>query len=572
MPITSHSRKQLMLLFHISKLSGNVLDSNNILKDWELNMSSLYLNSLSDSKRKDLIENLHASQNGKCFICEKEIDLDLHSDDIDIDHIIPTQMNGKDSPINFALTHSSCNRSKQASDLNVSRILHRFKGLKENLSLENRGPNLNDILKRETQNQYEMTFIREDGYIKYSLPEIGNNEIYKVPVYLDKLSHIEYFFINLPIEYLHHDDRINPRSIGQNISKLIQEFYLERPQLHVSLAWISLKSQKTFVKVFDGQHKAAAQIMLGTRSLPIRIFIDPDPQILLTTNTNAGTTLRQVAFDKSVQRHLGNSLYKERVEQYKADLNKEEDDFSFSELDLYKYYRGESREIKRYIIDAIRDSITHHQDNKLTSYIDMGGRAKEKPLSYSTIEKTFYSFFIHRDTLDTNIDYKLDEGENPRELESEQIVKLMNIIAEQVFIGKFDLETGTSQIESKIQKGENLPLDHIKAFRMSRFEIIYNWLRYVTHIIKNHYIMLGIPIQENKLFQYKFPESLWKRIETYVKNMSNLPVWVNKELSLTVFGGKQNNEYWQTIFETGKTPQKLIVLAKPINIMDLIKE
>jgi hypothetical protein len=48
------------------------------------------------------------------------------------------------------------------------------------------------------------------------------------------------------------------------------------------------------------------------RALPVRVFIDPDPDTLITTNTNAGTTLKQVAFDKSVQRHLGSTLYHDR--------------------------------------------------------------------------------------------------------------------------------------------------------------------------------------------------------------------------------------------------------------------
>ena len=32
--------------------------------------------------------------------------------------------------------------------------------------------------------------------------------------------------------------------------------------------------------------------------------------------------------------------------------------------------------MKRYILDAVRDSITHHQENKLKDYIDFGGRGK----------------------------------------------------------------------------------------------------------------------------------------------------------------------------------------------------
>ena len=84
--------------------------------------------------------------------------------------------------------------------------------------------------------------------------------------------------------------------------------------------------------------------------------------------------------------------------------------------------------------------------------------------------------------------------------------------------------------------------------------------------------MQGKPIQEKKLFQYKFPEPLWDKIRLFIRNMANLPVWINKELSSTVFGGKQVNDYWQTIFETGKSSQGLQVLANPIDLMKMIQD
>jgi hypothetical protein len=535
-------------------------------------MSSLYLNRLSGSDRDILIRKLYDSQNGKCFICEEVIDLELHKGSIDIDHVIPTKLNGPDNPSNFALTHSSCNRSKQASDLNVARILQELVKLRDSIAIENRGPNMGDILKLHGGSKYKINFKINGSKIQYSLPEIGKNEINELPIYKDDLSGFEYFFTNLPLEYIYHDDKINPRSIGSNISKLIQEFYLKRPQLHVSLAWISTENGASEVKIFDGQHKASAQLLLHAKNLPVRIFINPHIDTLLTTNTNAGTVLRQVAFDKSVQRHLGSALYLDRVERYKNDLGLSEDDYKFSERDLVKYFKGESREMKKYILDSVRDTITHNPNNKLKDYIDFGGRAKDRPLSYSTIEKTFYSFFIYQDLLETPLEYMLDEGDNPRELEKEQILNLMNILSEEVFIGKFDSDIGTFQIESRLQKGDTFPIPHLRAYRMSKEEIMYNWLKYIAQIIKNYFIMQGKPIKENKLFQYKFPEPLWDRIRIFIANLSNLPVWINKGLSSTVFGGKQVNDYWQTIFETGRSPQGLTVLSQPIDLMEMIKE
>src|SRR5207247_510731 len=90
-------------------------------------------------------------------------------------------------------------------------------------------------------------------------------------------------------------------------------------------------------------------------------------------------------------------------------------------LNLVNHFKGEWREMRRYILDAVRDGITHHPDNKLKDYIEFGGKGKERPLSYSSVEKTFYSFFIYGDVLETPLNHLMEEGENPRELEKEQI-------------------------------------------------------------------------------------------------------------------------------------------------------
>ena len=306
--------------------------------------------------------------------------------------------------------------------------------------------------------------------------EIGNLDINELPIYEDKMSGEKYFFTLLPIQYIHHDDKINPRTIGSNVTKLLAEFYKRNPQLHVSLGYIeNVETGVSEVKLFDGQHKAAAQIMLGVTEIPVRVFVEPDKDRLIESNFNAGTTLKQVAFDKSIQRHLGSSLYVDRVERYQKSVGLAADNFSFSEKVLINYYKGESREMKRYIIDSVKDAITHSEDNRLRQYIDMGGRAKEKPLSYSTVEKTFYSFFICPDALETNIDYKLEEGLNPRDLEKKQLIRLMNIIADKILIGKYDSEIGTFKIEYKIQKGESVDWNHVVGYRMMKEEIL--WIK-----------------------------------------------------------------------------------------------
>jgi len=86
-------------------------------------MGSLYLSNLSGEQTADLERRLWESQKGVCFICGKEIDLKLQRNAIDIDHIIPIKIGGRDDEQNFALAHSHCNRSKQAAGRPKSIVL-----------------------------------------------------------------------------------------------------------------------------------------------------------------------------------------------------------------------------------------------------------------------------------------------------------------------------------------------------------------------------------------------------------------------------------------------------------------
>ena len=206
-------------------------------------------------------------------------------------------------------------------------MLASFDVIAQSIAHENRSPNLGDVLVKHGGSQYLLRMKAVGSTLEITYPEIGRNDVITFPVYDDEISGFRSSFIDLPIEYLHHDDYINPRAIGNNLRKMVEEFHKKLPQLHISLGWIdSSQGNQAKVKVFDGQHKAAAQILLGARTLPVRVFIDPDTNLLLTANTNAATTLRQVAFDKSVQRSLGSSLLSNRINRYREELGIEPGD------------------------------------------------------------------------------------------------------------------------------------------------------------------------------------------------------------------------------------------------------
>lgn len=534
---------------------------------------SRYLAGLGPEQRLKLEQKLLSQQTGHCFICDDPIDLMLHKGQLDIDHIDPLVEDGLDAENNFALTHASCNRSKGASNLQIARRLAEFERLQTSAQESGkRGANLGDVLARHGGAKTMLRIRRRDECVEFSVPESGDNSIRSVPVYHDGLSGMDSFFAALPLGYLHHDDRINPRSIGANIRGLIEEFLQKRPQLHVALAWWAPDADGAgLVKVFDGQHKAAAQILLGARELPVRVFLEPDVNVLLQANTNAGGKLRQVAFDVAVMRHLGSSLYVDRVKRYQSMRGLADDDYSFSEQDLVRFFRGERREMERYIIDSQRDAITHDAENKLVEFIEWAGKGADRPVSYNTVERTFFREFLFKSALDTPIDAGVEEGVNARQLERQQMVRLMSLLAEVFFVGKWDPEVGGRRVESRLQAGDAIPEVHLRAWRIAREEVLANVLRWARLVMANFFAYTGKVVSEDRLLHGHLPDELWDRLHNFFESLGRLPCWVDKNLSTTVFGPKQNLDYWEKVFQTGRAPSGIQILAAPLDINEMIR-
>ncbi len=538
-----------------------------------IKMNSNYLRGLSSDEYTALTKKLHMIQHGVCYICQKPIDLDIHT--TNIDHIIPLANKGKDSEDNFALTHESCNKSKKDADLTVARSLAVLDDIRQEIASGKLGKSktesvsLRHVLEYFGGSKYEMHFKVENGVFKYALPDMGKEDIVSVPIFTDGLSGEQTVFIELPIEYIFHDELINPRGINSSINKLVKEFYQKNPQLHLSLARVDGNK----IKIFDGQHKAVAQLLLGQKKLLIRLFIQPDLDRLIITNTNAGSNLRQIAFDRSILRQLHDTLYEDKIRKYQKEHNLKEDDYSFSEQNLVDYFRGEAS-LKTLIINSIKNQITHSPQNKLRTYIDFEGRAKELPISYSAFDKAFLSTLLSSSNIMTTpINYRIDEGENPREVEQRQIIHLLNIIASEIYIDKFKPEIGVYRIEQRIIKNtaSDITDDHLAAYRISKEEILRNWVGYLKELIRFLLLSKGRPLGDGCEFQIPFDEAMWINITNFVRNLIKLPLWKNREFAETIFSGKNNYDYWKKVFETGRNPDGVPVLAKPLNYIEMIQ-
>lgn len=531
-----------------------------------------HLSKIKQSDRQELIARLLESQNNTCYICQDPINLDVQGNDAEVDHITPLAANGPDEESNYAIVHGDCNRRKLASHLYVARQLMRFERLsKKCLSEKQRTPTLEDLLVTVGGGKAAMGLSVTEKFVEFSLSQLGDHEVHRVPLLHDPLSKVKTFFAELPLGVLYHDHRINPRSIGSNIRGLLEEFHGGKPQLHVSLGWVETKGENAGkVHVFDGQHKAAAQILLRATTLPMRVFVDPDLDLLLEANTNAGSKLRQVAFDKASLRNLGSSLYRERIGQYQEQLGLAPDNLDFTETDLYRHFKGQSKEIKRYIADAVRYRVIHQDENAMVQYVEFAGKGTERPVSYSAIDKTFFSQFICQDPLDSPV---LGADPHPRDHEARQLSRLMTIAAEQLLCDRYSFDIGTYRLENRVAGGENIPSEHLAGVRLCREEVMQAWVASIKDILTSYLANEGkiTSLYQSRLLHHEFPEQAFANVRNFLCNLRRLQCWSNVSLSETVFGGKPNYEYWRNVFLTGKTPAGVQVLAQPVNLIEMIQ-
>ena len=261
----------------------------------------------------------------------------------------------------------------------------------------------------------------------------------------------------------------------------------------------------------------------------------------------------------------------ERVNQYRRMRSLADDDYSFSEMDLVRFFRGERREMERYIVDAQRDAVTHDLQNKLLEFVEWAGKGTNRPLAYNSIERSFFKELLHKKALDTPIDQGFEQGSNPRQLEREQLVRVMSLFAEVFFVNHWDPEIGGRRLESRIQKGDAVPEGHLRAWRIAREEVLANVLRWLRLVISNYFAFTGKMIHEDRLLQTRLPDELWDRMQNFLISLSNLPCWIDRNMSTTVFGPKQNLDYWEKVFDSGQSPSGHPILAQPLDLHQMIQ-
>ncbi|MDD0802547.1 MULTISPECIES: chromosome partitioning protein ParB [Acinetobacter] len=458
---------------------------------------------LTDSE-KIKVQNIQKSSDGdlRCFISGEIIDLE--SDKIEYDHLI-AYVNGGDTDLsNIRIFLKKFNREKGALNLKEYKEIYKLKRLYDT---KNNQVKLQDILAFKNIHPESTHYTIKD----LSITLKGHTTELIFNIFSDPKLEINYFYAQLPISWLKNDDKqgLQPRVI--DFKRLIQlKNHLEiYPQLAPSIA----RLVNNEIKLFDGQHKLAAQILNNQKTLDVKVYISPDDQEkskvvyekLLKTNLEAHSKLAQVSFYTNTLFQKWNEMYNIQWEEYLEKLPND----NHSENNFFKYLVKEKSktEVKNMFEATIIKNA--HDQSILKKYTAETNKDSNLPLSQDLLRKTIFKHTLFLNPAIATIDSDHDH----RDHEKENFQIFSKILAEESGLDKWS------------QNKKDTNIDAVKARRIWHKGSVLTWSPYLSAMINAIFKLFDKDSQDKKLYRNIMSESETTELRLFLNRLFNHPFW-----------------------------------------------
>jgi hypothetical protein len=231
-----------------------------------------------------------------------------------------------------------------------------------------------------------------------------------------------YFYATLPVEYLCNDTSLQPRALREASLWSLYRHFSHNTQLAPSVCRVDGSGE---ILLFDGQHKAAAQVWARRKAVECKVYLDPDPRTLKETNLEAHGAFRQMSFYSHELMLKYADVFGEDWGEYMASEGaKSEAGFVEFLVGVKKKTRAQARkEVALFIYKQIVDD----PGNKMSAYLSEKHRGQRQPLSFYRLQKTFFQHMLVtppvKDEFESDSDFRKQEQQN--------LVRLMNMVAEE---------------------------------------------------------------------------------------------------------------------------------------------
>lgn len=390
----------------------------------EFKLSKSLRAKLPEKERADADTVLLEKSKGLCALCDRPLGPDF--DLITADHRIA---GGKNTLSNLYLAHKSCNSSRGDLEFNHARPLVEFKVVSEGL----RRVTFDDVIDRYVEGGNKQISFSQEGEV---LSLTFGSKTFKVPSWTDPATRTRYFFAEVPVEYVLNDPEVQPRLIMYpHVRRLALDFY-ERPVHEPSnCRLIKINENVAELRQFDGQHKTTAQILLGRRTVPMKVYVEPDISMINDLVVKIQQEIKKQPLTRSdTLAKLGDvtkSLLASYLEMEGGNLKSEK---GFVEAQP----REKRAEVKKLYLNDVAGIAYFDDDNELREWVKPG--APHSPTTDKVVIDKIIKPLIYNGLLEINM-----EAEGGRDTERRLIVLILNTIARKMLPVDWYKDSNTAQ-------------------------------------------------------------------------------------------------------------------------------
>ncbi|WP_221792221.1 hypothetical protein [Aquisediminimonas sediminicola] len=477
----------------------------------------------------------------RCFISGQIIGDDDH---VEYDHIQAFSKDGETSLSNVRIVLKELNRRKSADSLydvrDNLRLERLFQDRKNNIRLQDIFE-LKDIEKRTTAavksgNQISI----DDGATKLSFP-----------LYQDGILDVPYFYGRIPICWLENDDQegLQPRVIDYKRLIAIRDHLKSHPQLAPSIA--RLLGNK--LKLFDGQHKLAAQVLNNQAEIDIKVYVSPTSDErakrlfdgLMITNLEAHSKLKQVPFYTSTLLDRLSVIYKEMLDEFISDTAPED----HSEECFVRFLSTNKSFTSLQSKDMLRSAIkvAALESSELKQYVAAASKDASYPLTMDLLEKTIFRACLYLEPSSARFTCERDH----RNAEAANFAALSAILVAETGIANWVTHT----------KGKSLSNEQLKARRIWHKGSVLTWAPYLKSILFYALHCMTSEDREHLLHRPDIDHARLEVIRSCLKRLFAHPMWDDPDSeidSLLVSARKQED-----LFNRKGLTEKYVIYGEP---------
>lgn len=441
----------------------------------------------------------------RCYISGEIINDKV--DELEYDHLEPYSLGGESNISNERVFKKKYNREKGNMKLKDYRLYFQLKRLYEK--------NLNKV---RLQDIYAFKEISNDSI---NTKEDGNhleitdgNKTIIVQLYYDNKLDVKYFYTQLPVNWILNDDQqgLQPRFIDLKRLWQLKNHLIEFPQLAPSIA----RLMNNEIRLFDGQHKLAAQLLNESAVIDVKVYISPNNQDvekiiyekLLKTNLEAHSKLKQVEFFTNTLFQKWNEMHKIKWEEYLEEFP-QQDHSEYKFIEYLKLKEGKTEALKMFEATIIKNA---HENSVLKKFTSESNKDSSVPLSQDLLKKSLFKALIYQKPSEAIIDSK----EDFRDSEAENFAIISNIIVEKGYLNHWTSSKKGLTTEQQI------------ARRIWTKGSVITWAPMINVMINATFQLFDSNEQAKNLYRRKMNDDEKEKFELFFDRLFNHPFWGDK--------------------------------------------